>query len=110
MGGVLNPFSVPLLRCKLVCGAANNMLSSPEAAQLLHERGIDYVPDFIANAGGIIAVADEMHGFDPDRTMARAEGIGAIVSTVISEANRSGESALRVAERMAAKRLADAAR
>lgn len=109
MGGVLTPLSVPLLRCKLVCGAANNMLSSPDAAQLLHARGIDYVPDFIANAGGIIAVADEMHGFDPERTMARAEGIGAIVATVIVEANRSGESALRVAERMAAKRLADAA-
>ncbi len=110
MGGALTPLSVPLLRCRLVCGAANNMLSSLDAAQMLHERGIDYVPDFIANAGGIIAIADEMDGFDPVHAMTRAEGIGAIVATVIAEARRSGETALAVAERMALKRLADAAR
>ncbi len=105
MGGVLNPQTIPRLRCRLVCGAANNMLAGDDAATMLQSRGIDYVPDFIANAGGIIAIADEMHGFDPDRAMTRARGIGDIVARVIAEAMRSSQSALAVAERMAAERL-----
>jgi leucine dehydrogenase len=108
MGGVLNDVSVPELRCRLVCGAANNQLESDEASTLLVARGIDYVPDFVANAGGIIAVAEERDGFDPERASALADGIGDTVRAIIDEAAADGASALTIARRRAARRLAAA--
>ena len=106
MGGVLNETTVADLRCRLVCGAANNQLESDEASTLLQARGIDYVPDFVANAGGIIAIAEERDGFDPDHALALADGIGDAVREIIGEAKADGASALSVARRRAARRLA----
>jgi len=109
LGGVLSERSVPYLCCRMVCGGANNQLETDEASALLVARGIDYVPDFVANAGGIIAIAEERGGFDHDRAMALADGIGGVVRDIIAEARAEGESALTIARRRAARRLADAA-
>lgn len=109
LGGVLSDESVPTLRCRLVCGAANNQLESDEATALLQRRGIDYVPDFIANAGGIIAIAEERGGFDPVRALALADRIGDTVREIFEEGHRDGQTALVVARRRAARRLALAA-
>lgn len=62
LGGLLTETTAAALRCALVCGAANNQLAHDGVAQLLQARGIAYVPDFIANAGGLMyAVAVELH-------------------------------------------------
>jgi glutamate dehydrogenase (NAD(P)+) len=37
-----------------------NMPTTPAALEVLHERGVTVVPDFIANAGGIVAAAHSM--------------------------------------------------
>jgi leucine dehydrogenase len=108
LGGVLNDETVPALRCRVVCGAANNMLENDEAAEAMADRAIDYVPDFVANAGGIIAIAQERVGFDPDAAMARAEAIGGTVGEIIEEAHSGGLSALVVARDRATRRLAAA--
>ncbi len=105
MGGVLSDETVPLLRCRMVCGAANNMLEDDAAGALLVACGIDYVPDFIANAGGIIAIAEERNGFDHDRAMALADSIGDVVREVCAESQATGVSALVVARQRAANRL-----
>ncbi len=60
IGGILNETSIPLLKVGAVAGGANNQLSSDRDAQLLHERGILYAPDFVANGGGIVNVATEI--------------------------------------------------
>ncbi|UZX02901.1 Glu/Leu/Phe/Val dehydrogenase [Arthrobacter sp. CDRTa11] len=44
---------------KLVIEGAN-LPTSPSSRRILHERGITVVPDFIANAGGIVAAAHSM--------------------------------------------------
>ena len=106
MGGILSDESVPQLRCRLVCGSANNQLENDEVSVLLQSRAIDYVPDFVANAGGIIAIAEERNGFDSDRANALADGIGNVVRAIIDEAREGDESALVVARRRAARRIA----
>jgi leucine dehydrogenase len=108
MGGILNVRSVPTLRCRLVCGAANNQLADDDAAMLLQSRDIDYVPDFVANAGGIIAISEERNGFDATRAAELADGIGDVVREIISEAQATGQSALVMARRRAARRIAAA--
>jgi len=43
---------------KAIAGSANNPLKSKDSdAALLHQEGILYVPDYLANAGGLIGVA-----------------------------------------------------
>jgi leucine dehydrogenase len=63
LGGVLDPASIARLSTRIVCGAANNQLLDPERdAALLAERGIAYVPDFVANRMGIVNCANEQYG------------------------------------------------
>jgi leucine dehydrogenase len=58
VGAVMNMYSVPKLRAKIVCGSANNVLASPEDGDALRKRGIIYAPDYLANAGGVIRGAE----------------------------------------------------
>lgn len=75
LGGALNDETVPVLTAKVVCGAANNQLAHPGVEKDLADRGILYAPDYVVNAGGVIQVADELHGFDFDRCKAKATKI-----------------------------------
>ncbi|WP_063836807.1 Leu/Phe/Val dehydrogenase, partial [Streptomyces sp. NRRL S-15] len=75
LGGALNDESVPALTAKVVCGAANNQLAHPGVEKDLADRSILYAPDYVVNAGGVIQVADELHGFDFDRCKAKATKI-----------------------------------
>jgi leucine dehydrogenase len=79
LGGVLDDRTVAELRCPVVAGAANNQLADDLVANLLHERGILWAPDFVANAGGIVNISVELEpeGYDPKRARARVRGIGA---------------------------------
>jgi glutamate dehydrogenase (NAD(P)+) len=49
------------VRARLVVSGAN-IPATPEAEEALHRRGVLLVPDFIANAGGVICAATELHG------------------------------------------------
>jgi leucine dehydrogenase len=63
-GAILNPRTIPLIKAKIVCGAANNQLEdSPRDDRALFERGITYVPDFLTNRMGIVNAADEQYGY-----------------------------------------------
>jgi glutamate dehydrogenase/leucine dehydrogenase len=63
-GAVVNVDTIPRLKVKLVCGAANNILKEPEEdARRLQERGIAFVPDFVCNRMGIVNCADEWMGY-----------------------------------------------
>ncbi|WP_232667069.1 Glu/Leu/Phe/Val dehydrogenase dimerization domain-containing protein [Pseudonocardia sp. TRM90224] len=64
-GQVLSRTTVDGLRCRAVVGAANNQLTDDSVAELLHSRGILYVPDFIANCGGVIFNGADHLGLDP---------------------------------------------
>jgi valine dehydrogenase (NAD+) len=73
LGGALNDETVPALTATVVCGAANNQLAHPGVEKDLADRGVLYAPDYVVNAGGVIQVADELHGFDFARAKAKAE-------------------------------------
>lgn len=57
LGGVLNASTIPQLKAAIVAGSANNQLAGDQDAELLHERGILYAPDFLINAGGLLYAA-----------------------------------------------------
>ena len=58
---VLRADNVARLRARMVAQGAN-IPCTPEAEQALHARGVLSVPDFIANAGGVICAAIEYRG------------------------------------------------
>jgi len=64
VGAILNPASIPGIQARVICGAANNQLEeSDRDSAALRERGILYVPDFLANRMGIVNCADEQYGY-----------------------------------------------
>ncbi|MSO79426.1 MAG: Glu/Leu/Phe/Val dehydrogenase [Acidimicrobiia bacterium] len=106
LGGVLSEAAVPLLRCRAVCGAANNQLADDHVDDLLYERGVLYGPDFVANAGGIINIAEEFTGYSRDRALARAEAIEGTMTRVLERARAEDRGPGGVAEDIARERIA----
>lgn len=90
LGGALNDDTVPVLTAKVVCGAANNQLAHPGIEKDLADRSILYAPDYVVNAGGVIQVADELHGFDFDRCKAKASKIFDTTLAIFARAKDDG--------------------
>lgn len=101
MGGALDDTSVAALNAVIVCGGANNQLAHPGVELLLTDRGITYAPDYVVNAGGVIQVADELHGFDLERASTRALGIFATTLDVLRRASTEGITPGQAADRLA---------
>jgi glutamate dehydrogenase (NAD(P)+) len=100
---VVREDNVGRLKAKLVLQGANIPFSAG-AEQALHDRGVLVVPDFIANAGGVICAAMEYGGATESQAFqAIEEKIRANVEAVLGEA-----TATRVPPRQAAMRLARA--
>lgn len=57
LGGTLDLATVSRLRAAIVCGAANNQLATPDVDEALLQRGVTWVPDYVANAGGLVQLA-----------------------------------------------------
>ncbi|MGW0909114.1 Leu/Phe/Val dehydrogenase [Streptomyces sp. NPDC002853] len=108
LGGALNDESVPVLTAKVVCGAANNQLEHPGVEKDLADRGILYAPDYVVNAGGVIQVADELHGFDFDRCKAKASKIFDTTLAIFARAKEDGIPPAAAADRIAEQRMAEA--
>lgn len=77
LGATLNSSSIPNLKCKIVCGAANNQLKDEiEDGNAVMQRGILYAPDFLINAGGVINCYTEAIGeYSKEKTMQFIEPI-----------------------------------
>lgn len=103
LGGDINPHSVKELRCAAIVGTANNQLSSPDVGDWLYRSGILYVPDYVANAGGLINVVDELEtgGYKKDRVLKRVADIKKTVKKIISRAKKDRTATNRIADRMA---------
>ena len=111
LGGVLDHATVPRLRCQIVAGAANNQLASESVAELLAAREILWAPDFVANAGGLINIAEEQNGYNPTTAGRRVRLIGDTLRQIFDEAEatdahaadgRAGDRAQAAGDRLAA--------
>ena len=102
VGEVLGPDTIPRLRCRIVAGLANNQLVEEAHVGILTERGILYAPDFVINAGALIAVTEEIAGFSEDRAKRRSENIYLVLKKVFALSRerkiRTAEAANAVAE------------
>jgi glutamate dehydrogenase/leucine dehydrogenase len=100
---VINASNVSRLNARLVAQGAN-IPCTPEAELALHQRGVLALPDFIANAGGVICAAIEYQGGTEKAALDYIdERIRANTRTVLEDALRKNTlpraAALALAER-----------
>ena len=101
-GDVICDATLPEIRAAIVVGGANNQLRGPRHGEALHRRGILYVPDYVANAGGLIDVSMEGPDYDSARVLRRCESIYHTTLRLLNDADRKGISPSRLADQMAA--------
>ena len=106
LGGVINDRTLPQLKVDIVSGAANNQLLDTRHGDELARREILYAPDYVANAGGVINVYGELHGWDAERALRKADGIYDTVLSVFEIAREQGIPTYVAADRLAERRLA----
>jgi leucine dehydrogenase len=105
---VVSPATIDKLRCRIIAGAANDTLSDNSEADALAQRGIIYVPDFIANAGGVIHIHALRALHDEATLRVDIAQIGGRVRELLDEADSSGETPLTVAVTRVRRLLAQA--
>jgi leucine dehydrogenase len=105
IGRLADRATVGAMRCEVIAGAANDVLSHRGAADELAAKGIDYVPDFLINSGGVIAIHARRAGWDARQMEETMAAIGNRVGEVLRESRASGRTPLVIAEALASERL-----
>ena len=106
LGGAISEELVPRLRCRVICGAANNQLVHAGLAELLAGRGILWAPDYVVNAGGIVNIYEEFGGYDPVHAEAEVRRIGETTRLVLERARSDGTTPAAAADAIAEDRIA----
>lgn len=103
LGSDLNHDNITAVKAKIICGAANNQLSDPEIGDYLFDKKIVYIPDYVANSGGLIDVVDELdkNGYDKTRVLQRIKDIKNRVKDIIDMSLEKKLSPNRVADQLA---------
>ena len=102
MGAILNPATIPNLRCKAVAGGANNQILDDASGIALKARGIYYAPDFVINGGGVINAAAEVDGpYNVEAVLAKVDNIYNSIEHILSESKKTGEPEGVIATRYA---------
>jgi leucine dehydrogenase len=103
MGNEITENNVNKIKARIICGTANNQLESSKLAAVLYKNGILHVPDYIANAGGLIDVADELlpGGYNKERVMMGIENLKTVLKKVLEESDKKKFNPDWVADEMA---------
>lgn len=111
LGGQLNDDTIPQMKFDIIAGAANNQLAESRHEALLAEKKITYLPDYVLNAGGVIAACyeyllqAEKNPFSHDLTrvnmLAHIHAIGATLEKIFRIAEDEGLMMGQAADKLA---------
>ena len=104
LGNMINDDTKEHFRTAVICGAANNQLQDDDTSQWLVDNKILYVPDYLANSGGVIGIADEIAN-DISNTPARIGEIYQKAYDIVAESWESKVGAQLVANSVAEARF-----
>ena len=105
LGGTVNEQTLERLKCKIICGAANNQLSTNEIGDEVQKRGILYAPDYAVNAGGLMNVSLEIDGYNRERAMRMLRTIYFNLGRIFEISKRDNIPTYMAADRMAEERI-----
>ena len=104
-GDVINKENASLLKAKLIVEGANNAVT-PDAEHYLYRRGVIVIPDFLANAGGVIGSYAEYKGMSPEEAFLLIESKIKKNTTTILEGHISpGCNPRKIAKKLADKNI-----
>ena len=107
LSNVLDSKSINQIKAKAVVGSANNQLKSIEVGETLYRLGILYCPDYVVNAGGLIAVTDEYKNPKPDKSRLEKslKGIGKRMDKILYLSKKMNKAPIIIANEMAERLL-----
>lgn len=105
LGGTVNENTLERLKCKIICGAANNQLANNEIGDEVQKRGILYAPDYAVNAGGLMNVSLEIDGYNRERAMRMLRTIYFNLGRIFEISKRDSIPTYLAADRMAEERI-----
>jgi leucine dehydrogenase len=111
IGGILNRTTIPKLKCAGIAGGANNQLESDAHAGILKERNIFYVPDYLANSGGVIIVEKERDNklvdlnYESKIVKSRLDSIYDTVFKVLYQSSKTDQTTITMCNHLAEERF-----
>lgn len=104
----INDANKDSIKAKIIVEGANIPMRE-EIEDELWRRGVMIVPDFVANAGGVISSYAEYRGYDPERMFALVERkVSQITKRVLQMSKKEQRNPREVAMEIARKRVAKA--
>lgn len=111
LGATVNDDTLSKLKCSIIAGAANNQLKDETIhGEIVKEKGIIYVPDFMLNAGGVINCYAEVKGLSAEWAMGKAEDIYNTTLNIINRSTNDNVPTYKIANKMAEERIASIGR
>jgi len=107
MGDEFTSDTIEELSCKIICGGANNQLASGEEGKKLFQKNILYIPDYLANSGGLINVVDELKegGYSAERVTQNINNLKNTVDLIIDQSGSEKRPTNEIADMIAEKRF-----
>ncbi|TYT24968.1 Glu/Leu/Phe/Val dehydrogenase [Luteimonas viscosa] len=105
LGGTVNENTLPRLKAKVICGAANNQLANNAIGDEIAKRGILYAPDYAVNAGGVMNISLEIDGYNRERAMRMMRTIYHNLARIFEIAERDRIPTYQAADRLAEERI-----
>jgi len=105
LGPVITKENLTDLRCKIIAGAAYNLLETPDLCQELHRMGILVAPDFVINAGEMFLTEDQFKILSKDQALASARKIYDMMAKIIAISKKDKISPYEAGYKIAAERL-----
>lgn len=110
LGATLNDDTIPQMKFDIIAGAANNQMATPKHHDVVAGAGMLYLPDYVLNAGGVIAASYEYffrtdrnpfsYDLNRDMLMKHVEGIAKTLDNVFRIADTKGMTPGRAADKM----------
>jgi len=102
LGGSINKATIGRLKAKIVAGAANNQLLTPDMDRALFDKGVLYAPDYVINAAGVISVGLEiLNQWSETELTRRIDAIGPRLSAIFDRSARDRRPTGEIADEMA---------
>ena len=107
LGATINDETLKLLKCSIICGAANNQLADETVHGIeVMKKGILYAPDYLVNAGGIINCYWEIIGYSQEAALSQSELIYNTMEKCLIKSDAEKIPTYLAANKMAEERIA----
>ncbi len=103
LGNEISMENADTIQARIICGAANNQLADGKIGDWLFRHSIVYIPDYVANSGGLIDVVDELakDGYKKQRVLKKINNIKNTVKKILNLSIKENKSPHRVSDEIA---------